>query len=189
MEIRLDSLLLLINDLLTLAASKSLEAEKPLALVNVDSILERVLQNCGDEAVNKHIALKYTASSRDVTVRATNDGLETVLSNLIGNAIKYTPEEGSIRVELEENEGCATLRVTDTGIGIRAEDLSHIGEEFFRGANARGHNIQGSGLGLSIVKELLQRFGAQIQIQSEDGQGTTVALDFPLCKQRTESKR
>jgi signal transduction histidine kinase len=186
-EIRLSDLLTLINDLLTLAASKSLEAEKPLEPVNIESALERVLQHFDDEAAGKHVTLKYTAPGRHITVRATEQGLETVLNNLIGNAIKYTPPEGSIQVELEEKEGCALLRVADTGIGIPAEDLPHLGEEFFRAKNAYGRNIQGTGLGLSIVKEFVKRFGAQIDIKSHDGQGTTVALEFPPCEDPAES--
>ena len=182
-EIRLTSLLTLINDLLTLAASKSLEAEKPLKPVKINFILERVLGHYGDEAANKQIALKYTALSQDITIQATEDGLETIVSNLIGNAIKYTLPEGTIQVDLAEKDGCATLRVADTGIGIPAEDLPHLGEEFFRAKNVYGRNIQGTGLGISIVKELVNRFGAQIDIESQDGQGTTVVLDFPLWKE------
>ena len=181
-SIRLDSLLLLINDLLTLAASKSLEAEKPLQDVKLNCALEQVLQSFADEAASKHVTLNCQAAGEDLLVRATEEGLETVLSNLVGNALKYTPAEGCIQIDLEQYEGCVVCRVADTGIGISEEDLPHIGTEFFRGANARGQNIQGSGLGMSIVKELLRRFGAEIDIQSQVGQGTTVALSFPRCE-------
>ncbi len=187
-EIRLGSLLTLVNDLLALAASKSLEAEKTLQPVAMQPVLERVLQHCGDEAVSKHIALKFIAPEKDVTVQATEDGLETVVSNLLGNAIKYTPADGSIRVELAEKGGCASLSVADTGIGIPEEDLSRLGEEFFRAKNARGANIPGTGLGLSIVKELLNRFGAQIEIKSQPDHGTTVMLDFPLSREPATSE-
>jgi len=188
-ELRLDGLLTLVNDLLTLAASKSLAAEKPLVPVKINSIVQRVLERFGDEAAEKQVALKYTAPGQDIAVQATDDGLETVVSNLVCNAIKYTPSNGSVGVELEVQDSHAVVRIADTGIGIRTEDLPHIGEEFFRGANARGQNIPGTGLGLSIVKELLQRFGAQIDIRSQDGHGTTISLDFPLCQQAAEPER
>jgi two-component system phosphate regulon sensor histidine kinase PhoR len=187
-EIRLDGLLTLVNDLLTLAASNSLQAERSQAPVNVNSVLQRVLQHFADEAANKQIALKYAAPDQDATVQATDDGLETVLSNLVGNAIKYTPSGGAVQVELDVKENRAMLRIADTGIGIREEDLPRIGQEFFRGANARGNNIQGTGLGLSIARELLQRFDAHMDIKSRDGQGTTVELDLPLCKPAAEPK-
>lgn len=179
-EIRLDGLLKLVNDLLTLAASKSLAAEVPLTPVKIMPVLQRVLQSYDDEALKKHVTLEYAGAPCDVEVQATEDGLETVLGNLICNAVKYTPAGGSVRVELIAEDAWARLRVADTGIGIAAGDLPRIGEEFFRGANARGQNIQGTGLGLSIVTELLKRFGARIDIQSQEGQGTTVALEFPL---------
>ena len=181
-EIRLDGLLKLVNDLLTLAASRSLAVEKPLQPVQMEPVIQRVLQSCREEAIGKHVALNYTAASPEVSILATEDGVETVLSNLVGNAVKYTPPGGSVSVDLVANPDCIRVRIADTGIGIPPEELAHIGEEFFRATNARGQNIQGTGLGLSIVKELLHRFGVQMDIQSLVGQGTTVVLDFPTCK-------
>ncbi|HEX8991299.1 MAG TPA: hybrid sensor histidine kinase/response regulator [Anaerolineales bacterium] len=181
-ETRLDGLLKLVNDLLTLAASRSLAVERPLQPTKVTPVIQRVLQTFQEEALSKQIALHYTAPSGDVTVLATEDGLETVLSNLVGNAVKYTLPGGSVRVELAAKPDCTQVRIADTGIGIPEEDRAHIGEEFFRATNARGHDFQGTGLGLSIVKELLNRFGTQMDLQSQVGQGTTIALDFPICK-------
>ena len=181
-EIRLDTLLKLVNDLLTLAASKSLAPDKPLHPVNIQSVLEHVLEAYGDQAASKRVALAQITSPFMGEICATEDGLETILGNLVCNAVKYTPEGGSVRVELraEGEWECAVLRVSDTGIGIADEDLPRVGEEFFRGANARGQNIEGTGLGLSIVKELLSTFSAQMDIKSESGKGTTVTLRFPL---------
>jgi two-component system sensor histidine kinase/response regulator len=181
-EARLDGLLNLVNDLLTLAASRSLAAEKPLQPVKIAPVIQRVLQASEEAALGKHVSLDTITPPCDVNVLATEDGLETVLSNLVGNAVKYTPQDGCIRVELMAIEGRARLRITDTGIGIPQQDLVHIGEEFFRAANARGNNVPGTGLGMSIVKELLQRFGARMDVTSQVGQGTTIALDFPLCQ-------
>lgn len=181
-EARLDGLLKLVNDLLTLAASRSLAVEKPLRPVQMEPVIQRVLQSFKEEGLGKRIALHYTPPLHDVRVLATEDGLETVLSNLVGNAVKYTLPGGSVKVELAASADCIQMRIVDTGIGIPEEELAHVGEEFFRATNARGQNIQGTGLGLSIVRELLQRFGAQIELKSVAGQGTTVALEFPMCK-------
>ncbi len=184
-DIRLDDLLKLVNDLLTLAASKSLAAEKPLSLVKIQPMLERVLQSYGDEALKKQVSLDYVSGPCAAEVYATPDGLETVLGNLIGNAVKYTPVGGSVRAELTAADKCTTVIITDTGIGIAQQDLPRVGEEFFRGTTAREHRIQGTGLGLSIVRELLKRFGAKIDIRSREGQGTTVAVEFPLSSGAT----
>jgi signal transduction histidine kinase len=179
-ELRLDSLLALVNDLLTLAASRSIEPGKPLEPVELNAVVQRVLRGC-DEAAGKSVALEYTPPGQSITVRGTQDGLTTILSNLMGNAIKYTPSGGSVRVELREQAGSAVLSVADTGIGIPADDLPHIGEEFFRARNAHEQNIQGTGLGLSIVKELVRTFGAEMKIESVAGQGTKISLCLPLC--------
>ncbi|HEX8992168.1 MAG TPA: hybrid sensor histidine kinase/response regulator [Anaerolineales bacterium] len=188
-EARLDGLLKLVNDLLTLAASRSLAVEKPLQPVKLAAVIQRVLQSCKEEALGRDIALRNTPLPQDVSVLATEDGLETVLGNLVGNAVKYTPPGGSITVELVANPDCIQVRVVDTGIGIPEGELAHVGEEFFRATNARGQNIQGTGLGLSIVKELLQRFGARMNLKSLVGQGTTVALDFPMYKDAADPGR
>ena len=181
-EIRLSELLVLIEDLLTLAASKSISAEKPLQAVTVDAVIQRQVERFTEEVKGKQISLNYCPASLNLTVRATEDGLETVLSNLIGNAIKYTPAGGSIRVEAAEQEGFCKLAVTDTGIGIPQEDLLHLGEEFFRAKNAYESHIPGTGLGLSIINELVKHFGGQINFESKEGQGTTVLLKLPLWK-------
>jgi signal transduction histidine kinase len=181
-DIRLDGLLALVNDLLTLAASRSLAAERPLEPVQLNLVVERVMQHYEVEATSKGVALSYAAPGREITVSATEDGLETVLGNLVGNALKYTPQQGSVYVELEEQDGRARLCVSDTGIGIAPEDLPRLGEEFFRGKNARSSGIQGTGLGLSITKELLKRFGSQMKVESQPGQGTRITLEFPLAR-------
>lgn len=181
-EIRLDTLLKLVNDLLTLAASKSLVQDRPLSPVNIQGVVERVLQAYGDQAAAKQVSLQQVAAPFSGEICATEDGLETVVSNLVCNAIKYTPAGGSVRVDLR-SEGeweCAVLSVTDTGIGIAEQDLPHIGDEFFRGSNARLESIEGTGLGMSIVRELLHRFSAQIDIKSQSEKGTTVTVRFPL---------
>lgn len=179
-EVRLDGLLALVNDLLTLAASRSIEPDKPLQPVSVNAVVERVLKQYDDEAASKGITLDYAASTPGLTVAATEDGLETVLGNLVGNAVKYTPRAGSVHLQVAANDDCATLCVADTGIGIAPEELPRMGEEFFRATNARSSNIQGTGLGLSITRELLKRFGSDLKIQSQLGHGTTITIDLPL---------
>jgi two-component system, sensor histidine kinase and response regulator len=181
-EVRLDSLLKLVNDLLTLAASKSLAPDKPHAPVNIQVVLERALKAYSEQAASKNVSLEQVSSPFQGEICATEDGLETILTNLICNAVKYTPEGGCVRVDLKaEGEWeCAVLSVSDTGIGIAEQDLPRIGEEFFRGTNARQQNVEGTGLGLSIVKELLHNFNAQMDIRSQGGKGTTVTLRFPL---------
>jgi len=182
-ETRLDFLLQLINDLLALAASKSLDEEKPLEPVPVQTVLQRVLERFSEEARIKPIEIQQTLPTEPLVVRASDEGLDSILRNLIGNAIKYTPAGGHMRVECESDGEDAALRVVDTGIGISKEDLAHIGEEFFRAKNAHLQGFPGTGLGMSIVKQYVDRFDGQMNIASEEGKGSTFTVKLPLWRE------
>jgi signal transduction histidine kinase len=182
-ETRLDFLLHLINDLLALAASKSLDEEKPLQPVPVQTVLQRVLEGFTEEARSKPVEIKQSLPAEPLVVRASEDGLDSILRNLVGNAIKYTPAGGNVRVECESDGEDAVLRVADTGIGISTEDLAHIGEEFFRAKNAHLQGFPGTGLGMSIVKQYVNRFNGLMSIESEEGKGSTFTIKLPLWRE------
>jgi signal transduction histidine kinase len=182
-ETRLDFLLHLINDLLDLAASKSLDEEKPLQPVPVQAVLQRVLDRFSEEARGKQIEVKQTMPDAPVVVSASEDGLDSILRNLIGNAIKYTPAAGQVRVDCTTDGVDGILRVADTGIGISQEDLAHIGEEFFRAKNAHLQGFPGTGLGISIVKQYVDRFEGELKIESEEGHGATFTVKLPLWRE------
>ena len=182
-DTRLSALLSLTNDLLTLAASKSLEAERPLQSVNVQKVFQRVLERLRDEADAKNIIIQSSLIHPDLNVRATEDGLETILSNLMENACKYTSSGGSIRVGAERRGDGIKLTVADTGIGIPTEDIPHLGDEFYRAKNVYRYSIPGTGLGLSIIRELLKQFGGHMEIQSQEGIGTVCMIDLQTWKE------
>jgi signal transduction histidine kinase len=97
---------------------------------------------------------------------------------LLSNAIKYSPDGGTVRFDLECREGAATLRIQDSGIGIPAEDLSQLFESFHRAKNVG--TIPGTGLGLAIVKKCVDLHGGQITVESEAGVGTTFTVTLPF---------
>jgi signal transduction histidine kinase len=179
-NIRLDFLLMLINDLLTLAASKSLENELPLEPVSLDKMLRTVVERHSEQAQEKQISVEMTLSEPAIWVCATEEGLDTVLRNLLSNAIKYTPSQGRVQVLVDQEGDTARIRVSDTGIGIAPEDIPHIGEEFFRTKDVHQKGIVGTGLGMSIVNQFVDRFGGQIHIESQLGQGTTFTIMLPI---------
>jgi signal transduction histidine kinase len=107
--------------------------------------------------------------------------MRQILRNLIGNALKYSPEGGTVWVHADRHDGIVTLRVTDQGIGIPLEDRAALFEPFHRGTNVG--EIQGSGLGLAIVKKAVTSHGGEIAVESTVGRGSvfTVTLsDHPL---------
>jgi signal transduction histidine kinase len=112
--------------------------------------------------------------------------LERVLSNLLGNAVKYSPDGGEIRIELarEEDGGrtWAVMRVSDHGVGIPAQDLPHIFNPFYRASNVRQLPI-GSGVGLAGVRQIVEQHGGSISVDSQVGRGTTCTVRLPLASQ------
>jgi two-component system phosphate regulon sensor histidine kinase PhoR len=108
--------------------------------------------------------------------------LHSIFQNLVVNAIKYTPPEGSIEVRYWTDSGGAHVAVTDTGIGIPAGHIPRLTERFYRVDAGRSRKMGGSGLGLAIVKHALQRHGGQLEIRSEEGQGSTFTCHFPPAR-------
>jgi PAS domain S-box-containing protein len=107
--------------------------------------------------------------------------LKNILINLITNAIKFSGEDGSINISADINESRGQIRVSDNGIGIPQEDLEHMFSSFYRGANAL--NIQGTGLGLHIVKRFVELMDGQVEIKSELGSGTAITITIPVKQQ------
>jgi signal transduction histidine kinase len=181
-EARLDFLLTMINDILTLASSKTIETEQPLESIQVQPLVQKIIESFSEEAKNHQLVTKFNAPSQAVAVLATINGLDTVLRNLIGNAIKYSKPGGTVEANVQEEEDRVIISISDTGIGIPEEDLPHIWDEFFRAKNAHVSGITGTGLGLSIVKQFVDRFGGQVNATSRIGEGTTFTVSLKKYK-------
>ena len=115
-------------------------------------------------------------------VEADKDGIERVVLNILSNAIKYTKENGTIKVYVGFVYNDAYIKVIDNGIGIPEEDLKRIFERFYRVDKARTREMGGTGLGLSIAKEILNQNKGSIDIKSEVGKGTEVVIRLPAKK-------
>lgn len=177
---RLNRLEALINDLLDLAAGRSdlkVEEMKPVPLMET---LERVAAKLEAQAKEKEQTLLLEYPSGDPVVLVTEEGLERVFVNLVGNAVKYTPEKGTVTVSVHKSDLQVVVAVADTGIGIPAESLPKLFAEFYRAPNAKAFET-GTGLGLVIVKELIDSFGGRISVDSKEGKGTTFSVYLPLA--------
>jgi len=106
--------------------------------------------------------------------------IEQVLMNIISNAIKYTPDGGTIAIYSGTSDGCVWVKIEDTGVGIPPEDLLHVFDRFYRVDKARSRESGGTGLGLSIAKEIVSRHGGDITIESKPGTGTSVTVKLPI---------
>jgi two-component system phosphate regulon sensor histidine kinase PhoR len=108
------------------------------------------------------------------------DAYRSILENLLENAVKYSPAGSTIRVELEQNGSVAELRVADQGVGIPAEERERIFERFYRGGDEEVRRTKGTGLGLYIVRRLVERMGGNVRVESRPGSGSIFAIRLPL---------
>nr|MBN1229314.1 GAF domain-containing sensor histidine kinase [Anaerolineae bacterium] len=180
-DLRLNTLLELINDLLTLAATKTNFLAQELTRIPLQPVVLEVVEHMRHLAEEKHLSLTCDLPSEALPVLVAEDGLRRVLENLIGNAIKYTPEGGQVRVRVVEYGAQVATYVEDTGIGIPEEELQNLWNEFFRATNAKKTGITGTGLGLSIVKQVVEQFGGTVSAQNREGQGTVFRFTLPLA--------
>ena len=143
------------------------------------AVVENAVEQAQPVADRKGVALVMKLP--DTAVRQLHDPprIGQVLANLIGNAIKFTPQGGRVEVELESTPDGAELSVTDTGSGIRPEELPHVFERFYRGTMAEAERGSGSGLGLSIAKSIVDMHAGRISIQTSPGAGTQVVVTLP----------
>jgi PAS domain S-box-containing protein len=184
---RTRGLLNLIKDLLDLSkieAGKMVQYKEPLAL---QEVIQRVVDLMRVEAENKKIDLQFSSPPKVPMINADRNSMEGIFTNLISNAIKYTPEGGKVWVTLGEGGGFVKATVSDTGIGLKKEDLPRIFDKFYRVKTTETRQIVGTGLGLSIVKSIVDAHLGSISVESEEGGGTTFTVLLPRESHPTAS--
>jgi two-component system sensor histidine kinase/response regulator len=175
---RCGELLESLSDLLTLAHMKEKAVGVKKTTVSVAQTLEEVTSLLKAEAERKGLTLEVQISDRP-DMLADAEHLRQLWTNLISNGIKYTPKGGKVVASLSEKDGRVVGTVSDTGVGISADDLPRIWEEFYRTSQAKAMAEHGTGLGLPIVREIIDAYGGTIDVQSELGRGTTFTFTLP----------
>ncbi|MFC0210960.1 cell wall metabolism sensor histidine kinase WalK [Paenibacillus chartarius] len=172
----------LVTDLLHLSRLDSKQAMLSKEETNVPEMLEEVADRFSFQLQQKDIEIDIAIEDGVSHVMLDRDKIDQVLDNLVSNAIKYTPEHGSIRIEARQSAKSSALEVSvkDTGIGIPKKDLARIFERFYRVDKARSRNMGGTGLGLSIAREIIKAHGGTIYLESELNQGTKVTFTLPV---------
>ena len=173
-------LLSLINDILDMAKIEAGKLTLHYEAVSLKEIVDdaaRLMRGRVEEA-----GLKLLVDAPDLpTIEADHRGLKQVVLNLLSNAVKFTPEGGDIVVALSrEDDDRVRVAVTDTGIGIAAEDLSRLARPFEQVEGQHSKTTQGTGLGLALTKSLIELHGGTLTLESEPGRGTTVSFDLPI---------
>jgi len=171
----------LTEDLLDVTRLQAGRLEFHLEPTNVVALLQRVMKRL--QMTTEHNTISINTPLEYLLVQADPRRLEQVFSNLIGNAIKYSPEGGLIEVTIthEPATPMALLAVSDHGIGIPAHQHSLLFGRFARADNARSYGIGGTGLGLYLCRELVELHGGHIWFQSTEGQGSTFFVSLPVA--------
>ncbi len=170
----------LIKDLLSLSRIKAAK-EIPKTAVELPEIISQVFEGLQMRAVEKNLTLEQKLPAALPAVYGNADAIYELFSNLVTNSVKYTPIGGQVELNASNTDDEVLVKVQDNGVGIPAEAIPHIFEEFYRADNVKAEAMEGTGLGLSIVRQILNAHSGRIWVESEQGKGTTFSFTLPVA--------
>ena len=173
-----DHMTKLINDILTISKLEAKDYVVQKSHIKLKNLLENVLNSLSVQA--KAMNLDIDASCENVTVYANLDHIQGILYNLISNAIKYNKPNGKIIIIIKERLDNILIKVMDTGIGISKEDQEKVFQRFYRVDKQRSKIVAGTGIGLAIVKHIVQFYNGSISLKSKENEGTSIEISLPI---------
>lgn len=179
-QLRLGELLDLVKNLLNIAKMESGTLVFRMEQIHLSPLLEGCIDSFRVAAEARRITLKFTSSETLPQIMADRNNLRIALSNLIGNAVKYNKEGGRVVVDLRHREDKLAVTIKDAGVGIPQEDLPRIFDKFYRVKDEHTRWITGSGLGLSLTKNIIDKHRGRIEVESIYGKGTTFRVFLPV---------
>ena len=172
----------LVSDLLTLSRYDTNRMTRELTIFDLGEVAKKCQEKLAIEIEKKKQNVECYVTADVPPIEADKNGIERVILNVLSNAVKYTQEEGNIKIYVGFVYNDAYIKVIDNGIGIPKDDLSRVFERFYRVDKARSREMGGTGLGLSIAKEIIEQNNGSIDIKSELGKGTEVVIRIPAVK-------
>jgi len=172
----------LVNDLLEVARSQAGRLKVQTTPQDIVVLVQATLAELKPLADEKKHTVLFAPPASLPQVMADKDKLQEVLVNLVGNAVKYTPPGGRIEVSLRPEPGAVVAAIKDSGIGIAPADQAKLFERFFRVESDATKSIQGTGLGLFIVRQLIERMNGKVWVESEVGKGSTFSFELPAVR-------
>ena len=172
----------LVSDLLTLSRYDTNRMTRELTIFDLGEVAKKCQEKLAIEIEKKKQNVECYVTADVPPIEADKNGIERVILNVLSNAVKYTQEEGNIKIYVGFVYNDAYIKVIDNGIGIPKDDLSRVFERFYRVGKARSREMGGTGLGLSIAKEIIEQNNGSIDIKSELGKGTEVVIRIPAVK-------
>ena len=170
----------MLDDLLTLTRVENGRMMLHDETISVADLLNSITSHHAEELLGRNIHIGIRVCPEETTVKTDRVALSAIMSNIIGNAVKYCDNGGSITITSQVTDGMASIAVTNTGHGIPREEIDLIWNKFYRGAEAGNQYIRGYGLGLSIIRHFSDLIGASVTIDSDRDQPTTVTLSLPV---------
>lgn len=174
-----DRLVRMVEELLELSRIESGEVPIARERVDINEVISDTMRRLSHTAEQNGVSLKLENGAEPATVTGDADRLERVVVNLVGNAIKFTPEGGSVTVAKTVADGMVSVRVCDTGVGIDPDDLPRVFERFYKADRSRRGG--GTGLGLAVVKHTIEAHGGTVGVESAPGRGSTFWFQVPLA--------
>jgi two-component system phosphate regulon sensor histidine kinase PhoR len=170
----------IVADLLDLSAIEAEGDRMPVAPTRIIAPLKAAASALSGAAEAKGVKLLLpTSPDTGIVVNGNNQRLEQVFTNLLENALKYTPSGGRVSVYVRSNASSVSVDIEDTGIGIPATSLPRVFERFYRVDRSRSREMGGTGLGLAIVKHVMRAHGGTVDVKSEEGRGSTFTITLP----------
>ncbi len=176
---RSEALMALINDLLNISRLEAGKVRREIERVNLGKVVEEITAFFLPQVQKRNLSVSLDAGEA-VFIDADREEIRRVFTNLLSNAIKYNVESGSIRISVRRDGPRAEVVVGDSGIGMKPDEKARLFEEFFRAKNTKTRYISGTGLGLSLVKKIVESYAGNIGVESEYGSGSRFTVTFPL---------
>ena len=180
-----DHLLSLVNDILDLSRIELNEQAYNIRPVNITRACENCITIVRQHAERRGIKLTYDVPQNLPVLQTDERRLKQVLTNLLNNAVKFTPPKGKIRLEVSAEPDKICIRVSDTGIGMTAEELANATKPFWQAETGLDRSFEGTGLGLALVTEMLKMMKGELTLQSAPGLGTIATVRLPLVSEAT----
>ncbi len=178
--VRLKGLTDLVNDLLDISRMELKTKQRELETIHIEEIIISTLQFLEFEISKKGIIIEKNIEQNLPTIKADQNEITRLLTNLLSNAIKYNKENGKILVEVSTSSNYLRIKVADSGIGLKPDEKDRMFNEFYRAKNERTRGISGTGLGLTIVKRIVDSYYGKIDVDSTYGEGTTFTISLPI---------
>lgn len=175
-----DRMIRLVNNLLNVARIDEGRIAYQFGRASLGRLIEEAIANLSSLAQARSVTIAYETRPNDVFVQADTEKLYLAIENVIENAVKYSPPGKKVSIGLKKETSEATVAVTDEGIGIPEAERHAIFDKFFRAQNARQVDASGTGLGLFIVKRIIEDHGGHVRFDTQEGKGTTFFMELPI---------